>query len=490
MFFSLVLRPPASREFVYLFVVVLILGFGMAWRSAFNVHPDELSHVKSADYYTQHWLPPKVGDPKARESYTLHGFSYLDEADVVYFFSGKFGALLKATGMQGYHAYRLVNLLLFAGLIIVWLRQEDSRLAFSLLLISPQIWYIFSYFNADAFPLFLSLLIAHQLVGADSLFNRYLSAKSITGHFRGALLMGLLIGLLLLSKRNYYVFLLFVPFYLVLARLGLTTAATLFVAAGVIVTDIFITPLPRWMYFAVVVALVAYVWWQWRRETDRRSITVWVVRLLVVVALAAAIAAPRYALDLIQYGSFQAKSEARRSYAEQITDDQFKPSSLGIAKESYYGSRLKEKGVNYIEIFLPPWNWLAISAFSSVGVYGYMSILNSADYYLIMLLLLGAMFYSMSRKLIREGGSEARHLLGLVAVFSLGMVFLSSYHSWISDFQAQGRYLFPILGMLAAAVGRYSSLLNMRLYGGFVIVLFLLSVISFVFTGLVHIPKV
>jgi len=488
-FLSIAWRSPANYEFVYLFVVVLILGLGMAWVSAFNSHPDEISHVKAADYYAQHWLPPRVGDPESRESYSLQGFSYLDEVDVVYLFAGKFGALLTATGMYDYHAYRVFNLLLFIGLIVVWLRRVDARLAFSLLLISPQIWYVFSYFNADAFPLFLSLLIAHQLTSADSLFNRYLNAGSISAHFRGALLMGLLIGLLLLSKTNYYVFLLFVPFYLVLDRLGLAATATLFLVAAVIVTGTFITPLPRWVYFAVAVVLVAYAWQRWRWETNRRSIAVWAFRLLAVAALAAAIAVPWHALDLIRYGSFQAKSNARVSYAEQITDDKFKPSRLGIPGESYYGSRLKAKGVNYIDIFLPPWNWLAVSAASSVGVYGYMSIHGPAAYYMVMLLLLAAMLYYIARNLIREGGSEARHLLGLAGVFSVAMIFLSSYHSWVNDFQAQGRYLFPILGILAIVVGRYSSLFHARSYGGFVVVLFLLSILSFIFTGLASIPK-
>ena len=332
-------------------------------------------------------------------------------------------------------------------------------------------------------------MIAHQLASADSLFNRYLSAKSITDHFQGALLMGLLVGLLLLSKRNYYVFLLFVPFYLVLVRVGIAATATLFFAAGVVVTDTFITSLPRGMYIAVAVVLTVYAWWRWRWEANRRSVSVWAVRLLAVVALVAAIAVPRYALDLIRYDSFQAKTEARLSYAEKITDNKFKPSRLAIPGESYYGSRLREKGVGYIEIFLPPWNWLGVSAASSLGVYGYMLIHSPVAYYLIMLFLLVVMLSYAVRKLIRQGNTEARHLLGLLAVFSLTMFFISSYHSWINDFQAQGRYLFPILGMLAIVVGRYSLLLNTRPYGGFVMALFLLSVLSFILTGLVSIPK-
>ena len=487
-FLSIARQSPANHEFVYLFVVVLVIGFGMAWVSAFNSHPDEISHVKAADYYAQHWLPPRVGDLEARDSYSVQGFSYLDEPDVVYFFAGKFGTLLTAVGVQGYHAYRIFNLLLFVTLIIVWLRHEDSRLLFSLLLISPQIWYVFSYFNADAFPLFLSLLIAQQLASANSLFSRYLSSNSVIGHYRGALLMGLLAGLLILSKRNYFVFMFFLPFYIVFTRFGLVAAVIALLVPGLIVIDFFIMQLPNWIYFPAVATTVIYAWQRWHRAANRRSIAVWVGRILVVIALVATIAVPRHTLDLIRYGSFQAKSEARLSYAEQITKDHFKPSKLGIPGESYYGSRLKAKGVNYVDIFLPPWNWLFVSAASAVGVYGYMSIRSPPAYYLIMLLVLGSLLYYISRKLISHSAQEARQLLGLVALFSLGMVFLSSYHSWTGDFQAQGRYLFPIIGMLAVAVGRYSPLLNTQLYGRFVIVLFLLSVFSFVFTGLARIP--
>ena len=49
------------------------------------------------------------------------------------------------------------------------------------MLLAPQIWYIFSYFNGDAFPLFLATLIGYQTAVPDSLFNRYLDAPGLSG---------------------------------------------------------------------------------------------------------------------------------------------------------------------------------------------------------------------------------------------------------------------------------------------------------------------
>jgi hypothetical protein len=41
--------------------------------------------------------------------------------------------------------------------------------------LSPQVWYIFSYFNNDAFPIFVATLLAWQVVDPASGFNRFLA---------------------------------------------------------------------------------------------------------------------------------------------------------------------------------------------------------------------------------------------------------------------------------------------------------------------------
>jgi uncharacterized membrane protein len=57
-------------------------------------------------------------------------------------------------------------------------------------------------------------------------------------------------------------------------------------------------------------------------------------------------------------------------------------------------------------------------------------------------------------------------------LLSIAAIAGSSYHSWVSDFQAQGRYLFPILGMVG---------LLLQQTGGFLrkdVILFLVMVAS------------
>jgi len=72
---------------------------------------------------------------------------------------------------------------------------------------------------------------------------------------------------------------------------------------------------------------------------------------------------------------------------------------------------------------------------------------------------------------------------------SIALVAASLYNSWIADYQAQGRYLLPIVPMIAIFL--YSS--RQRLHWGrinfFVLLLFLFSSTSFIFLGLARIPK-
>jgi hypothetical protein len=95
------------------------------------------------------------------------------------------------------------------------------------------------------------------------------------------------------------------------------------------------------------------------------------------------------------------------------------------------------------------------------------------------LALLGVLAVAMRR----APGSDRLFCL-LTLSLALGQVLLSAYHSWVADFQPQGRYLFPILPLLAFVLHRYrqwlpAGVLNM-LFGS----MFALSTFSFVFTAL------
>jgi hypothetical protein len=66
-------------------------------------------------------------------------------------------------------------------------------------------------------------------------------------------------------------------------------------------------------------------------------------------------------------------------------------------------------------------------------------------------------------------------------------VLISFYLSWNYAFQAQGRYFFPALPMIALLTFSNRKRLHSRLVNGFVLAAFALSVWSFVFVGLAKI---
>src|SRR5262249_16704993 len=159
-------------------------------------------HRAAARYYIDHWLPPKAGDPATLDTYSNYGLSYLNETDFPYLFAGKFAALL-APVVSNDLAFRLFDVVLLAILPPFCRMGPAAFLIFSPLLLSPQIWYIFSYFNGDAFALFLAVLIAYQVAAPGSQFNANLDSPGLRRNISGAVVLGLLIGLLALSKKNY-----------------------------------------------------------------------------------------------------------------------------------------------------------------------------------------------------------------------------------------------------------------------------------------------
>src|SRR3954469_11051668 len=185
----------------WLGLCALVLVAVMAWVSAFNAHPDELYHVRAAEYYIQHWLPPRVGDPATLASYGPYGWSYLVEFDPVYFFAGKLAQLLSLLPLETYQLFRVFQLLLLV-LCVLLVMVHDGRWIVVPLLISPQIWYVFSYFNSDAFPLFLSGLLGFTVFRRASPLLAVGEGSSRTGVIVSVVTAGALLGLLCLSKAN------------------------------------------------------------------------------------------------------------------------------------------------------------------------------------------------------------------------------------------------------------------------------------------------
>lgn len=412
----------------------------MAFSSAYKAHPDEKDHVGAGQYYMQYWDPPKVGDPRAMGAYSNYGVSYLNQLDAVYFIAGKFARLVKPLAGPDYLCLRLFNVALFALLAFLgWRLRGRNRVVFLPLFISPQAWYVFSYFNGDALPLALTFVVAFLL--ARILEDAGSAPPRLACPGLGRLLgLGLTLGLLAISKQNYYVFLVFF--------------------------------LCLWLVMA------------WFGGTER---PVSLRPAVLALSLAVAVFAVRYGAN-VWIERHQAPDVADK-VAERIAPQEFKPSVLEKGG-GFWGARMRSKGVTLVQMFTGEWKWHIFTFRSAFGKYGAMDIEAPLIFYRYIGWMLDAFAAVLFIALLR-GGREARAGAGLLALFVFLTVFQSLWHSWTNDFQAQGRYLFPILGMAACALARFEDRLG-RLGPALWAVgigMWGMSMWSFVAVGLAKIPR-
>ena len=373
-------------------ILSIALVFVMAMRSQGNVHPDEVWHFEAARYFRKHWLPAAVGEPGTESAYSAYGYSYLNEADIVYLAFGKAAVVGQTLGLGTGFSMRALQVLLYAGLV-AWMRFRARRFtpALCFLLLTPQVWYVFSYINGDALPFALLTVLLVELASPDSSVRRFLSGPRVRPT-AGVFVAGALLGLLALSKRNYLVSFVFVGWAIL------------------------------WLKNEVQ---------SWRR-----------------VALLASIAAI-VALPWITYHAWVNHWETEQrvtEYSEVVAAPDMKPSALA-GPSSFPFRALRTKGVAlwHVVVTLP---WVELSFRSFCGLYGWMSIQADPLVYHVFAALYAALLAILIVPSLQGASSGARSLLVglLVCVALVGAQ--SIYRSWVFDFQPQGRYLFPILPML------------------------------------------
>ena len=434
----------------------LALALAVGSGSRVYDHPDEFSHLMALKFYLDHGLlPPAVLDPRAGPSISVWGFSYLFEVDVFYPITA---LILKAAGHSQANLLpdiRLFNVCLLVVLALAASRSRALAVAASVVLLSPQIWYVFGYYSADAFALTLALLLAGLAADEDGDVARCLRGEP---YRRTAIAAFVLIAALLLcSKRNYVVVFPVVGMWLAVryARFGL--AGTILAVAGLALLGLgtfLSTPmigppiegaaLPRYLGLALLAA--ATVFWLWRlREAPVPRATF--LRLLAIGALCVAIAAPRHLWDWWQNGSSATKAAAMLEVAERTAGDGFKPSQV-LSPERRPEIALVRNGVGL-------WNlvgerqWAKLSLHSAYGYYGFMSM--PAPFWTALAL------FGLNLLLFGLGGFALRAALPvqwlpliIVSVGGAALVVESSLiHSWVNAYNPQGRYLFPAFVLLA-----------------------------------------
>lgn len=482
-------RPRTGVPVPALLLGAWLLVAAMAFTSTTSrsVHPDEYSHVAAARFYLNHWQPPAVDAPEIVDSYSVYGASYLNELDVVYLIAAKATQLWAGFGLDETTALRLFNVLLFGALLAVaWVRRS-AWAGVAVLLLTPQLWYLFSYFNADAFPLFLALLVAMLFAAPDSPVSRFVEGERAS---RLALLLFVLaLGLLLVSKRNYLPVVFAAGLSLTARHLGLSIWGVLLGVAGAALLLfklvaggdlVLMFPyaagwfVPGGLVMLGVFAVLA-LWPVLHQPILRPRL----YRLGLLFALAVVVASPRIAADIAVNGTSTQKSVRMSIAAERHAGPRFKPSTLATnPSASYPGLKLAAKGVTFSQVMGQPYGWAATSWRSMLGVYGYMSIFAPALLY--WLLGAGVLMLCFSMVGWALARAEARRDL-VVAAAGIALVALSSIvHSWANDFQPQGRYLFPGLAIIAAYLLSQPAILRTRWASFAVALCFVGSVLSFV----------
>jgi hypothetical protein len=400
-------------------------------------HPDERVHFKAAEYYFNYWMPPAIGDKRVEGTYSAYGVSRLYSLTPLYLFAGKLSNMINVFIENRIINARLFNVLLLAIIVMLILCRSEMYWVSLFIFLCPQMWYIFSYINDDAFPLFISFLIFYQIAYSKSIFNNFRKSNTSLKLIYGGVWVGLLLGTILISKKNYYPVFAIVLSYFVLNLIFSNDKVWLF----------------KKYCFVVFIAAILF-------------------------------GGRVYYNNLINDFDIGSKTGMLEKYKR----EQFK-NDTDIEK-TYYGYRLKDKGVKITELITKAnWNWHNRTFNSFVGMYGHLNISSEDSLYKIYLLVYASFITVILFVAFRYYGIEERLLSLLVLSLSILLMLASLYHSWVTDFQAQGRYLFPIVIMFCFLFDRIKGKISTKMLNYYTIIFFCLSSYSFVFTALERIPK-
>ncbi|BHH81953.1 hypothetical protein [Desulforhopalus sp. 52FAK] len=419
---------------------VWILILVMAGISKENVHPDEYVHIAATSYYAENWLPPVVDDPSVRNTYSVYGVSRLNYGEIYYFFSGKTYKVLQFFQMPATFAYRFFNVALFGIIFFLSVRSVYARIAAIPFLVSSQVWYIFSYCGSDAFALFIAFLATYFLINPESLLHKYLKGGGAWFQFGAAMILAVFFGTVFILKMNYY------PF------VGL-------------------------VYLILGVRIFFTEDYSWQKKDAVR-------RLIIITLLGASFLGIRMSADYVVNG-FD-RNDKIAALQEELSHYKYKKSTP--PEERVPTIYMKDRGVAFKDL-ISKYHWGITTIQSSFGVFGYLSITSPHHYYTIVKWAGSALLLFILISSLTRGGIMGAGVTSVVCGLSLVLILAAIYRSWVVDFQPQGRYLFPIIPMFGIVLGHNIAAINKRVLVLLVGIMFMLGLYSYIFQGLLKIPR-
>jgi hypothetical protein len=424
------------------FVPVLLFGvwlliITMAGASKDLRFSDENEHMSAIAYYQDHWLPPVLDDPTIRNTFSVYGVSGLHNGEVYYLFAGKFHKFMQTFGFPEYLSLRLFNVCLFGLIVLYTIRNRYARMVALPFLLSSQIWYLFSYCLSDAFALFFAFLAAVELIDPGSLLHRYLKGDGWLAKLLGLVVLGLLLGIIFLLKKNYLPFVVF-------------------------------------FYFVLVVKLFFTEEFFWEKKAA-------ILRLTVITCVGLSIFGLRVGTDYVVNGFDREEKIVRLQ--EELAHPWYK-SETELPKKHVSLYR-KARGVTLEQIVTSD-RWFEKVFRSNFGIFGELTD-SRTKVYADLVRWSGVMLLVLAfSSIFRSGGLIGSGLAIAALGISVGIIGIALYHSWTVDFQPQEPCLLAIVPIFGILYGLSSAVINRRLLILGLTPLFLLATYGFIFSLLTY----
>ncbi len=393
-----------------------LLTVYVGFRNPFYLNPDEYHTLAVVDYYYDHFMPPDMRDPEIINSYAVYGTTRHSEWNVFYFLTAKIGQIFTDRMIQ-VRFFSVATFCLMLGIILKNIKKTPAYLF--VLLLTPQIWYLFSYCTSDSYDFFMSFLCLYQLMEKKSMLNQVLEKPFCKKHVWYIGLLGLLFVQILWAKPSFYPVLIFL-FLILLYRL--------------------LHP-------------EAYEWERnpqgiWNPEEKRKVRRALLCRYLAIVGVTLLIFVLRYMITDYPYYGF-AKYDVYMEMLEETALHGYKFSTPPMERAA--SMTFKDKGIS-LYAFLTQFEFHKNLFRTFSGFFGSYAFGAADWYYLVMgglyMVLLGYLLYRAIRAKNARLWWEMGAAVGTMVIHYVLIV----YNAWVVDFQPQGRYLVPILIYVAYLV--------------------------------------
>ncbi len=419
-------------------LLVACILVALAMISKKGAHPDEGIHLKGAHYYADHFVPPKICSEESRFTYSMYGVSRVDNREIAYYVGGRYLQLVDFVPAAEHTKLRFLNIMMFLVLVLLAFSHVRGRYLFLPLLLTPQAWYLFSYYNSDALSLFVVCLTAYQVFVPESMLRQLLRGQRPPGYIFWVLGLIVIVAMQFWLKLNY-------------------------------------------VFYPIMLGMLGVSWWLSERRFPSLQFTrpLWLA-LAMGTALFLTWEVSRHAIN--DFAMIERALECR----EQVAHVEYKPSTP--IQKTPYNFQLREKGLSLSDMLFKK-NWAERIFYTGLGAYGSTEYLNQTGHYEVASAFILALLAYVIFMVVAKGGLMGRlSVLSTLAAMA-GITFAAAYSNWTGDYQPQGRYLMVYFPMLGTLIAMYWQKLNVLYLSLLAMVPFFMGLYSFLTIALLEIPR-